>query len=125
MVMTAVTVPGRGTGVAGREAGAGCAGGTAGLLHLPRIEMVWDFLGVGTAVRSAGSRSRCWGSCVRGAAGDHVSGEQLDWQVIVRLVSHCRHLPQGLRLPGPGDGAGARAPDREGPGSPMRSSRCC
>ena len=51
MVMTAVTVPGRGTGVAGREARAG----TAGLLHLPRIEVVWDLPRAGTAVRSAGS----------------------------------------------------------------------
>jgi transposase len=42
--------------------------------------------------------------------GDHVSGEQLDWQVIVRLVAHCRRrdrracecrVPATVMAPGP------------------------
>jgi transposase len=42
--------------------------------------------------------------------GDHVSGEQLDWQVIVRVVVHCRRryrrtcgcgVPATVMAPGP------------------------
>ena len=56
----------------------------------------------GTAAGSAGSRSRRWG--ITGP------GEQLDWQVIVRLVAHCRRryrracdcrVPATVMAPGP------------------------
>ena len=32
--------------------------------------------------------------------GDHVSGEQLDWQVIVRVAAHCRRRYNGPAIAG-------------------------
>ena len=77
---------GGGTGTAGpgagTEAGPGGAGGAAGLLAPAAVRGDLGFPG-----------GRVLLPGVRGAvhaAGGSLSGEQLDWQVIVRLVAHCR-----------------------------------
>ncbi len=77
-------------GAAGKKRGRGRGRG-GGFARLPRLEVFWDFLMAGTA---AG---------VRGAftpLGDHLSGEQLDWQVIVRLAVHCRRRYGGPAIAG-------------------------
>ena len=72
--------------------------------------MFWDFPGGGYCCPECGEPFT--------PLGDHWSGEQLDWQVTVRVR---RALPQagtaGLRLPGAGDGDGAGPAEggREGP----------
>ena len=81
--------------------GPGARAGRRDYSRLPRFEVSWDFPGAGTAARSAGSRS---------AAGGSRSGEQLDWQVIVRVSAHCRRryrracscrVPATVTAPGP------------------------
>ena len=61
-----------------REAGPGGAGGAAGLLPPSEVEVIWDFPGGGTAARTAGSRSPCWGRTCPGsswtAGHDHGAG---------------------------------------------------
>ena len=70
--------------------------------HLPRFEVFWDFPGGGYCCPECGEPFTL--------LGDHVSGEQLDWQVIVRLVAHCRRrykrecdcpVPATVMAPGP------------------------
>jgi transposase len=97
---------GEGRGGAGgsgeKERGPGARAGRRDYSHLPRFEMFWDFPGGGY---------RC-PECAEPFTllGDHVSGEQLDWQVIVRLVAHCRRryrracacrVPATVMAPGP------------------------
>jgi transposase len=67
---------------AGDKRGPGARGGRRDYSHLPRFEVTWDFPGGGY----------CCPECREPFTllGDHWSGEQLDWQVIVRLVAHCR-----------------------------------
>ena len=97
-------------GGTGKEARPGGRGRGGGLPALPRLEVFWDFPDGGYC---------CPG--VRGAvhaAGGLLSGEQLDWQVIVRLVAPLPPpLPAGLRLQGArhGDGARPAEGDRQGP----------
>ena len=64
--------------------------------------MLWDFPGGGYCCPECGEPFTL--------LGDHVSGEQLDWQVIVRLVAHCRRryrracscrAPATVMAPGP------------------------
>src|SRR6266511_4422557 len=70
--------------------------------RLPRFEVFWDFPGGGYCCPQCGQSFTL--------LGDHVSGEQLDWQVIVRLVAHCRRrykrvcscrVPATVMAPGP------------------------
>jgi transposase len=71
----------RGSGRAGKR-GPGARAGRRDYSHLPRVEVSWDFPGGGYCCPECGEPFTL--------LGDHVSGEQLDWQVIVRLVAHCR-----------------------------------
>jgi hypothetical protein len=71
----------RGSGM-GRKRGPGARAGRRDYSHLPRFEVLWDFPGGGYCCPECGEPFT--------PLGDHVSGEQLDWQVIVRLVAHCR-----------------------------------
>jgi transposase len=70
--------------------------------HLPRFEMFWDFPGGGYCCPECGEPFTL--------LGEHVSGQQLDWQVIVRVVAHCRRryrracecrVPATVMAPGP------------------------
>ena len=89
----------RGRGV---KRGPGARAGRRDYWRLPRFEVAWDFPGGGY----------CCPQCREPFTllGDHVSGEQLDWQVIVRLVAHCRRryrracdcrVPATVMAPGP------------------------
>jgi transposase len=83
----------RGSGT-GRKRGPGARAGRRDYSHLPRFEVFWDFPGGGYCCPECGEPFT--------PLGDHVSGEQLDWQVIVRLVAHCRRRYQrecGCRVP--------------------------
>ncbi len=91
----------RGSGT-GRKRGPGARAGRRDYSHLPRFEMFWDFPGGGYCCPECGEPFTL--------LGDHVSGEQLDWQVIVRLVAHCRRrykrecgcrVPATVMAPGP------------------------
>jgi transposase len=91
----------RGRG-AGRKRGPGARAGRRDYSHLPRFEVFWDFPGGGYACPECGEPFT--------PLGDHWSGEQLDWQVIVRLVAHCRRrykrecscrVPGTVMAPGP------------------------
>jgi hypothetical protein len=62
----------------------------------------WDFPGGGYCCPECGEPFTL--------LGDHVSGQQLDWQVVVRLVAHCRRryrracecrVPGTVMAPGP------------------------
>jgi hypothetical protein len=70
---------GNGRGV---RRGPGARAGRREYSGLPRFEVCWDFPGGGYCCPECGAPFTL--------LGDHVSGEQLDWQVIVRLVAHCR-----------------------------------
>jgi transposase len=106
--------PGRddvaGTGDAGRERGSsknvkrgpGARAGRRDYSHLPRVEIVWDFPGGGYCCPQCGEPFTL--------LGDHWSGEQLDWQVVVRVAAHCRRrykracgcrVPATVMAPGP------------------------
>src|SRR5207244_3620641 len=70
--------------------------------RLPRLEVLWDFPDGGYCCPECGEPFT--------PLGDHWSGEQLDWQVIVRLVAHCRRryrracdcrVPATVMAPGP------------------------
>jgi transposase len=86
--------PGRddagGDGDAGRERGSGrnvkrgpgARAGRRDYSHLPRVEIIWDFPGGGYCCPECGEPFTL--------LGDHWSGEQLDWQVTVRVAAHCR-----------------------------------
>jgi transposase len=74
--------PGRsGGGQGGRARGPGARAGRRDYSHLPRVEVIWDFPGGGYCCPQCGVPFT--------RLGDHVA-EQLDWQVTVRLVAHCR-----------------------------------
>jgi transposase len=92
---------GRGSG-GGVKRGPGARAGRRDYSHLPRFEMFWDFPGGGYCCPECGEPFTL--------LGDHVSGQQLDWQVIVRLVAHCRRryrracdcrVPATVMAPGP------------------------
>jgi transposase len=92
---------GRGRGT-GRKRGPGARAGRRDYSRLPRFEVSWDFPGGGYCCPECGEPFT--------PLGDHVSGEQLDWQVIVRLVAHCRRrykrecscrVPGTVMAPGP------------------------
>jgi transposase len=92
---------GAGTG-AGRKRGPGARAGRRDYSHLPRFEVLWDFPGGGYCCPECGEPFT--------PLGDHVSGEQLDWQVIVRVAAHCRRrykracdcrVPATVMAPGP------------------------
>jgi transposase len=87
---------------AGVRRGPGARAGRRDYSHLPRFEMFWDFPGGGYCCPECGEPFTL--------LGDHVSGQQLDWQVIVRLVAHCRRryrracdcrVPATVMAPGP------------------------
>ena len=94
---------GRGSGTgAGRKRGPGARAGRRDYSHLPRFEVFWDFPGGGYCCPECGEPFT--------PLGDHWSGEQLDWQVIVRLAAHCRRryrracdcrVPGTVMAPGP------------------------
>ena len=86
----------------GKKRGPGARAGRRDYSHLPRVEVSWDFPGGGYCCPQCGEPFT--------PLGDHVSGEQLDWQVIVRLVAHCRRrykrecscrVPDTVMAPGP------------------------
>jgi transposase len=86
----------------GVKRGPGARAGRRDYSHLPRFEMFWDFPGGGYCCPECGEPFTL--------LADHVSGEQLDWQVIVRLVAHCRRryrracdcrVPATVMAPGP------------------------
>jgi transposase len=90
-----------GGGEGGRRRGPGARAGRRDYSHLPRVEVIWDFEGGGY----------CCPECAEPFTllGDHVV-EQLDWQVRVRLVAHCRRryrracgcrVPVTVMAPGP------------------------
>jgi transposase len=90
-----------GTGT-GKKRGPGARAGRRDYSHLPRFEVVWDFPGGGYCCPECGEPFTL--------LGDHMSGEQPDWQVIVRLVAHCRRrykracqcrVPATVSAPGP------------------------
>jgi transposase len=92
---------GAGTG-AGRKRGPGARAGRRDYSHLPRFEVFWDFPGGGYCCPECGEPFT--------PLGDHWSGEQLDWQVIVRVAAHCRRrykracdcrVPGTVTAPGP------------------------
>jgi len=73
---------GSNSGGSGKKRGPGARAGRRDYSDLPRVEMFWDFPEGGY----------CCPRCAQPftVLGDHVSGEQLDWQVIVRVVVHRR-----------------------------------
>jgi len=86
----------------GQQRGPGARAGRRDYSHLPRVEVIWDFDGGGYCCPGCGQPYTL--------LGDHVSGEQVDWQVIVRLVAHCRRrykracscrVPATVMAPGP------------------------
>jgi transposase len=86
----------------GKTRGPGARAGRRDYSDLPRVEMFWDFPEGGY----------CCPRCAQPftVLGDHVSGEQLDWQVIVRVLVHRRRrykrgcacrVPATVMAPGP------------------------
>ena len=91
-----------GSGDEGVKRGPGARAGRRDYSHLPRVEVTWDFPGGGYCCPECGEAFTLLGS--------HVSGEQLDWQVSVRVVAHCRRrykracgcrVPATVMAPGP------------------------
>jgi transposase len=91
----------RGSGT-GRKRGPGARAGRRDYPRLPRFEVFWDFPGGGYCCPECGEPFT--------PLGDHWSGEQVDWQVVVRLVAHCRRryrracdcrVPSTVMAPGP------------------------
>ena len=98
---------GRAVGGRGSKRGPGARSGRRDYSHLPRFEVFWDFPGGGYCCPECGEPFT--------PLGDHVSGEQLDWQVIVRVVVHCRRrykrrcgcrVPATVMAPGPAKAIG-------------------
>jgi transposase len=96
----------RGSGT-GKRRGPGARAGRRDYSHLPRFEVLWDFPGGGYCCPECGEPFT--------PLGDHWSGEQLDWRVIVRLVAHCRRryrracdcrVPATVTAPGPAKAIG-------------------
>ena len=82
-----------GGGKDGRPRGPGARAGRRDYSHLPRVEVVWDFQDGGYCCPQCGETFT--------RLGDHVI-EQLDWEVTVRLVAHCRRrYRRACRCPGP------------------------
>jgi len=82
--------------------GPGARAGRRDYSHLPRFEVFWDFPGGGYCCAECGEPFS--------PLSDHWSGEQLDWQVIVRVAAHCRRrykrecacrVPATVMAPGP------------------------
>lgn len=74
--------------------GPGARSGRRDYSHLPRFEVFWDFPGGGYCCPDCGEPFTL--------LGDHWSGEQLDWKVIIRLVANCRRrYKRECRCPGP------------------------
>jgi transposase len=82
--------------------GPGARSGRRDYSGLPRFEVFWDFPGGGYCCPDCGEPFSL--------LGDHWSGEQLDWQVIIRLVANCRRRykrkcecdgPATVTAPGP------------------------
>jgi transposase len=93
---------GDGGGKWGRPRGPGARAGRRDYSHLPRFKVVWDFPGGGYCCPECGEPFTL--------LGDHLSGEQLDWEVIVRVAVHCRRryrrvcqcrVPATVMAPGP------------------------
>jgi transposase len=91
-----------GSGDKGGKRGPGARAGRRDYSHLPRVEVTWDFPGGGYCCPECGEAFTPLGS--------HVSGEQLDWRVSVRVVAHCRRrykracdcrVPATVMAPGP------------------------
>jgi len=89
-------------GAKGVKRGPGARAGRRDYSHLPRVEVTWDFPGGGYCCPECGEAFSPLGS--------HVSGEQLDWTVTVRVVAHCRRrykracscrVPATVMAPGP------------------------
>jgi len=89
-------------GGTGKKRGPGARAGRRDYSRLPRFEVFWDFPGGGYCCPECGEPFT--------PLGDHLSGEQLDWQVIVRLAAHCRRryrracdcrVPATVMAPGP------------------------
>jgi transposase len=89
-------------GPAGKKRGPGARAGRRDYSRLPRLEVFWDFPDGGYCCPECGEPFT--------PLGDHLSGEQLDWQVMVRLVAHCRRryrracdcrVPATVMVPGP------------------------
>ena len=73
--------------------GPGARSGRRDYSGLPRFEVFWDFPGGGYCCPGCGEPFT--------PLGDHWSGEQLDWQVVIRLVAHCRRrYKRQCRCPG-------------------------
>jgi transposase len=90
-----------GGGEGGRRRGPGARAGRRDYSQLPRVEVIWDFPGGGHCCPECGEPFTL--------LGDHVI-EQLDWQVTVRLLAHCRRryrracscrVPATVMAPGP------------------------
>jgi transposase len=86
----------------GVKRGPGARAGRRDYSHLPRVEVTWDFPGGVYCCPECGEPFSPLGS--------HLSGEQLDWQVSVRVVAHCRRrykracgcrVPATVMAPGP------------------------
>lgn len=86
----------------GGKRGPGARAGRRDYSHLPRFEVSWDFPGGGYCCPECGEPFT--------PLGGHWSGEQLDWQVIVRVAAHCRRrykracgcrVPATVTAPGP------------------------
>jgi transposase len=75
----------RGSGM-GKKRGPGARAGRRDYSHLPRFEVFWDFPGGGYCCPECGEPFT--------PLGDHWSGEQLDWQVTIRVAAHCRRRYQ-------------------------------
>jgi transposase len=89
-------------GTKGVKRGPGARAGRRDYSRLPRVEVSWDFPGGGYCCPECGESFSPLGS--------HVSGEQLDWTVTVRVVAHCRRrykracdcrVPATVTAPGP------------------------
>jgi transposase len=86
----------------GRKRGPGARAGRRDYSRLPRFEVTWDFPGARYCCPECGEAFT--------PLGDHWSGEQLDWRVIVRVTAHCRKryrracgcgVPATAMAPGP------------------------
>ena len=98
---------GGGGGKKGVKRGPGARAGRRDYSHLPKFTVTWDFPGGGYCCPECGEPFA--------PLGDHMSGEQLDWQVIVRVVAHCRkryrracgcRVPATVMAPGPAKAIG-------------------
>jgi len=91
-----------GTGKKQVKRGPGARSGRRDYSHLPKVEVIWDFPGGGYCCPECGEPFTPLGA--------HLSGEQLDWQVIVQVVANCRRryeracpcrVPRTVMAPGP------------------------